>query len=113
MRWHLYKMGVQGAIATINLVAFGVALAVWLATSQGTGWNIINKPWVHGAALIMLKATTFPLIWIGDYLGTKEVSPCVAILYLAIVVPLNAYLWGFLGERGVRHFCDWNPRQGT
>ena len=93
MRFRLFRMGIEGAIAVGNLSLLGIAMLVYLATSPPAGADYDSAgSGEFLVAYVMTRAVlvlTFPVGWLGWLVSYGE------LLTAVIFVPLNAYLWGY------------------
>ena len=98
MRWRWFQLDTMGAIATANLIAVGIC-GVIFGTSPG---NAVRYSDVERSALALFCALIFPVGWVPELLfgGGVSSDPLPSILVFGtILIPLNAYLWGYIAAR--------------
>ena len=102
MPFRLYKMDLKGKVAFGNLGLIGLALLVFRIASPH-GLFIADCPLeamraVATAALHAVFVLGFPVGWLSTIAdeGMPHAGP---VIFAAIFLPLNAYLWG--------HFVAW------
>ncbi len=92
----LYKMSLQGAVAVCNLTLLGIALLVWIGTFPELVVNLARATEtqlvVDRVLWTAVAVLTTPLGWLIPEIC---VGPADALLAAMIVVPVNAYLWGW------------------
>ena len=83
-------------IAFANLALFAAVLLVLHLVGFWGGKFVVVPRWMHFLYCVLL-ILGFPLAWLSAFLamilGSKE-----ALFTLFISIPLNAYLWGWLGQ---------------
>ncbi len=97
MPLRLYKMGIEGKVAVINLALIGCALAVILHTVDINPF-FMDARWViaREAATIAIAVLGFPMGWIA-VLGLSTNGPDETVFVLLMIfLPLNAYVWGYV-----------------
>ena len=116
MRWHLYKMSLEGAIAVANLVLIGIILAVFMAAfPEGVVYHDratkaeLMLAYILEVALIVLA---FPVGWASALLDGGTL-PQLTLMLAIVFVPLNAYLWGYVGAAIVRFVRARRGRQNV
>jgi len=99
MRFRLFRMSLQGWVATANLVLIGTALLV-RRLSFPDGVVNVDRATSGELALaevvdVAVAVLSFPVAWVGQlFLPLSEPG-----LGPFVFVPLNAYFWGFLVAR--------------
>ena len=102
MRFRLFRMSLQGWVATADLVLVGSALLVRRLSFRD---GVLNLDRVTPGELALVRVVdlaiavlTFPVAWVGElFLPLSE--PGLAAF---VFVPLNACFWGFLVARSCR-----------
>ena len=94
MPFHLYKMRLSAKVAVANMWMICIALLVIIISMhfEPEGW----RP-VYNIALIAVIVLSSP---VGcAFMVCAPMGPSIMFIILpAILIPLNAYLWGYLAE---------------
>ncbi len=95
MKLRLYKMGIEGAVAVVNLSLIGVALVAFrVAFPKGfIDHNAASATRLLVADLVWfaVHVLSFPVGWLGYLLDGSDHWLLTAPIY----IPLNAYVWGY------------------
>lgn len=98
-RW-IWPLSTVGAIAVANLSCFGLCGLLHLCLFPGVVVHVDQEPhWklaIDDALGIAMIFLTFPVGWLGGcFQGTDMPGPP---LLDVVFVPINAYVWGWIGE---------------
>lgn len=100
MAFHLYKMTLQGKIAMANLTAIGLAAVSFLLIYPKGLYSdamMAHRQWAD-FFIVVVMVVSFPVGWVGGFLGDSFCCLGGHIIDFPLSVPLNAYLWGYVGE---------------
>ncbi len=102
MRFRLFKMGIEGKVATANLGLVGLVLVAFLIRfpSGIVDHDMASKGMLVFASVleVILAVFSFPVGWLSMLFIGVSGPPVTAVIF----VPLNAYLWGYIVAAVVR-----------
>lgn len=108
MRFRLFRMGIEGKVAVVNLGLFGLVLTAYLIAFPGgqidvdsTPKNMLRLASILWVAIIVLS---FPVGWLSILLMFVTTDILLASFTVFIFVPLNAYLWGYVVAAVIRRW---------
>ena len=100
MGFRLFRMGIEGKVAVINLGLFGLVLTAHLIAFPGAVINGDSTP--KDMLLLACILLSVPVGWLSiQFSLTFGVE---ALLTAVIFVPLNAYLWGYVVAAVIRRW---------
>ena len=97
MRFHLYKMTLEGKIAVANMLLIHAVVLVLRVSACPILCS--GGPLPSATATLALAALTFPVGWLSVLFADEF---CGQPLLAVVFVPLNAYFWGYVLAKLVR-----------